>query len=600
MNRRELLSLMGVTAAGLGLPRLAAAQAQKEMVMVVKIAGIPWFNALEKGVKKGGKDFEIDASMVGPANVDPAQQVKLLEDLIAKKVDVIGLVPLDVKVCEPVLKRAQAAGIKVITHEGPEQEGRDWNVELIDSVKFGEVQMQRLAQEMGEEGDYVVYVGTLTTPLHNKWADAAIAYQKEHYPKMKLVADRFPGADEIDTALQDHARRDQGLSEPQGHPRLRLERPDRRRQRGARKAPRQEDRRRRHGAAVAGEAADHGRHRSAKASSGTRPMPATPWSRSPSSSSTARRSRTASRSPASARPRSTSPDKRIKVDKIMRDQQGHGRRPDRPGPLIRISAAGIRAPSPGYARPVPVPEPTSAMAVPRTHATSPRRFGGVRRAPRRRPRPRGGRGPLPRRRERLRQVDADQDHLRRAAAGAGRRASSSRDASIAHLTPVQSTRLGIQVIYQDLSLFPNLTVAENIAVGRPSRRRPRLVDWRTIARDRRGRDGAHRRHPRPRRQGRGSLDRQPPARRDLPRHGGRRPARHHGRADRLAHPPRGRRAPRASSRDLKAKGIAIVFVSPPARRGASRSPSASRCCATAARSAPSTPREMDDKQARHR
>jgi simple sugar transport system substrate-binding protein len=128
--------------------------------------------------------------------------VKLLEDLIAKKVSVIGLVPLDVKVCEPVLKRAQAAGIKVITHEGPEQEGRDWNVELIDSVRFGEVQMQRLAKDMGEEGDYVVYVGTLTTPLHNKWADAAIAYQKSHYPKMKLVADRFPGADEIDTSYK--------------------------------------------------------------------------------------------------------------------------------------------------------------------------------------------------------------------------------------------------------------------------------------------------------------------------------------------------------------------------------------------------------------
>ena len=112
----------------------------------------------------------------------------------------IGLVPLDVKVCEPVLKRAQAAGIKVITHEGPEQEGRDWNVELIDSVRFGEVQMERLAKDMGGEGDYVVYVGTLTTPLHNKWADAAIAYQQKNFPKMKLVADRFPGADEIDTS----------------------------------------------------------------------------------------------------------------------------------------------------------------------------------------------------------------------------------------------------------------------------------------------------------------------------------------------------------------------------------------------------------------
>ena len=35
-----------------------------------------------------------------------------------------------------------------------------------------------------------------------------------------------------------------------------------------------------------------------------------------------------------------------------------------------------------------------------------------------------------------------------------------------HLDPVQSTALGVQVIYQDLSLFPNLSVAENIAIGR--------------------------------------------------------------------------------------------------------------------------------------
>ena len=204
MDRRKTIKALGgaALAGAAGLTGRVVFAATATMVTVVKIAGIPWFNAVEKGIQKGAKDFDIDASMVGPANVDPAQQVKLLEDLIAKKVTVIGLVPLDVKVCEPVLKRAQAAGIKVITHEGPEQEGRDWNVELIDSVRFGEVQMQRLAKDMGEAGDYVVYVGTLTTPLHNKWADAAIAYQKAHYPKMKLVADRYPGADEIDTAYK--------------------------------------------------------------------------------------------------------------------------------------------------------------------------------------------------------------------------------------------------------------------------------------------------------------------------------------------------------------------------------------------------------------
>ena len=48
-----------------------------------------------------------------------------------------------------------------------------------------------------------------------------------------------------------------------------------------------------------------------------------------------------------------------------------------------------------------------------------------------------------------------------------------------HLTPAESTRLGIQVIYQDLSLFPDLTVAENIAfAGHLGRLRG--VDWRRI------------------------------------------------------------------------------------------------------------------------
>src|SRR5438105_13498956 len=44
------------------------------------------------------------------------------------------------------------------------------------------------------------------------------------------------------------------------------------------------------------------------------------------------------------------------------------------------------------------------------------------------------------------------------------------------LNPVRSTHCGIQVIYQDLSLFPNLNVAENIAMGHHLGGL-RTVDW---------------------------------------------------------------------------------------------------------------------------
>src|SRR5512147_1832496 len=48
------------------------------------------------------------------------------------------------------------------------------------------------------------------------------------------------------------------------------------------------------------------------------------------------------------------------------------------------------------------------------------------------------------------------------------------------LHPIDSIREGIQIIYQDFSLFPNLTVAENIALNRELADGRRLVNWRHV------------------------------------------------------------------------------------------------------------------------
>src|SRR5450756_2503696 len=48
------------------------------------------------------------------------------------------------------------------------------------------------------------------------------------------------------------------------------------------------------------------------------------------------------------------------------------------------------------------------------------------------------------------------------------------------LRPIDSIREGIQIIYQDFSLFPNLTVAENIALNHELARGQKLVNWRRV------------------------------------------------------------------------------------------------------------------------
>ena len=191
-----------VASMSLGASFAAFAQQAGKVGVVVKIGGIPWFNAMEVGIKKEGEELGVDAWMIGPTQADAAQQVRAVEDLIARKVDVIAWCRTTPWRSSPVFKRAQEAGIKVLTHESPDQKNNDWNFELTTVEGFGETHMEALAKAMGGEGKYIVYVGSLTVPLHNKWADAAIALQKEKYPKMELVADRFGVAESIDDSYK--------------------------------------------------------------------------------------------------------------------------------------------------------------------------------------------------------------------------------------------------------------------------------------------------------------------------------------------------------------------------------------------------------------
>src|SRR5262245_45105923 len=166
-SRRTILKgAAGLAAAIAFLPRPLLAANNPLQIGIVGKVKIPWFDNVEKGVLKAGQDLGVDASIINPTTDDPAEQVRAIEDLIAKKVDVIGVVPNDAKAVEPVLGRAQAAGIKVVMNESPGQKNADWDVELIQDQAFGEAHLEAFAEAIGGEGKYVVYVGGLTVTLH--------------------------------------------------------------------------------------------------------------------------------------------------------------------------------------------------------------------------------------------------------------------------------------------------------------------------------------------------------------------------------------------------------------------------------------------------
>jgi len=173
-----------------------------EIVTVVKITGIPWFNRLEEGVVQAGKDLGVNSYQIGPSDADPAQQVKMVEDLISKGVDAICITPNDATALEPVFEKAREKGVLVLTHESPDQKGKDVDIELIDNVEFGRHTWDKLVENMGPEGQYAIFVGGLTVPLHNLWADEGIKYAKEQYPGLELVTSRIPCGEDQELSKQ--------------------------------------------------------------------------------------------------------------------------------------------------------------------------------------------------------------------------------------------------------------------------------------------------------------------------------------------------------------------------------------------------------------
>src|SRR3546814_16210903 len=145
---------LALGAAVAAVPVLAphAQEAKHTSVTVVKLAGIAWFNRMAEGVAEYAEATGDDATQVGPASADAALQVQLIEDLIARKVDAITVVPNSPEALEPVLKKALDQDIVVVGHEASSLRNVTYDVQAFDNAAYGQHLMAALAEGMGGDG----------------------------------------------------------------------------------------------------------------------------------------------------------------------------------------------------------------------------------------------------------------------------------------------------------------------------------------------------------------------------------------------------------------------------------------------------------------
>jgi simple sugar transport system substrate-binding protein len=195
--------LTAAALAALLIPGLVGTHAQDkkyDIVTVVKIDGIQWFDRMKEGVEKFAADTGNNAYQLGPDKDDAQLQVQIIEEAIGQKVDAIAVVPFSPEALEPVLKKARDAGIKVVSHEAVAIQNADLDIEAFRNANLGEHYMKTLAECMGGKGEYAVFVASLASTTHNQWVDAAVAYQQANFPEMKLVGSKNETADNLQQA----------------------------------------------------------------------------------------------------------------------------------------------------------------------------------------------------------------------------------------------------------------------------------------------------------------------------------------------------------------------------------------------------------------
>jgi ribose transport system substrate-binding protein len=137
-----------------------------EIALVMKSLANEFFKTMEDGAKAHQKQHaaEYDLTAVGIKNeLDVAQQVRLVEQMIAKGVDAIVIAPADSKSLVPVCKRAMDAGIVVVNidnkFDAEVLEDKEISIPFVgpDNRKGARLAGEYLAKKLAE-GDKVAII----------------------------------------------------------------------------------------------------------------------------------------------------------------------------------------------------------------------------------------------------------------------------------------------------------------------------------------------------------------------------------------------------------------------------------------------------------
>jgi ABC-type sugar transport system substrate-binding protein len=165
-----------------------AGKAVKDLEIAVVYMNItnPFASFIKGGVDQATKELGINSYMTGATDWATESQYKVIEDLIAKKVDGISIAVLDIPGLTPIIKKGLDAGIPITC----------FNVDAPDSGRLGFVgedlflagaeTAKTLIEYMGDEGEIIVSSVAIGAIWSIKREEGVMSVLK-NYPKIKIV-----------------------------------------------------------------------------------------------------------------------------------------------------------------------------------------------------------------------------------------------------------------------------------------------------------------------------------------------------------------------------------------------------------------------------
>jgi len=198
---RKTFLLGAVLTAVLAQPALAA----DKIALVVKSLGNGFFDAAHQGALEAAKELkDVEIIYTGPAKATAEGQIEIINTLIAQNVKAIVISANDPDALVPVMKKAMARGIKVVSFDSAvRKDGRLMHLAPSSNALIGQKLVTMAEDAVGKTGEIAVLSATAQATNQNAWiAEMKTVLAQPAHSGLKLVSVVY-GDDQTDKSYRE-------------------------------------------------------------------------------------------------------------------------------------------------------------------------------------------------------------------------------------------------------------------------------------------------------------------------------------------------------------------------------------------------------------